>query len=153
MALDVTARLDIDRPRDLVAGYATDPNNDPIWIGGVSEVEMLSEAPLRQGSTVRRVAGFLGKRFEYVLEVAEFVPNAKILMRSVKSPFPMVVTYEFSDSAGGGTIVQLRTEGDPGVIYRVAGPVMSSAVRRALNSDLKRLKKIAEAMPQHERAS
>jgi uncharacterized membrane protein len=153
MALDVTVRLEIDRARDEVAAYATDPNNDPIWIGGVSEVEMLSDPPLRQGSRVRRVAGFLGKRFEYVLEVAELVPNAKILMRSVKSPFPMVVTYEFSDSASGGTIAQLRTEGDPGVIYRVAGPVMSSAVKRALNGDLKRLKKIAEALPQREPAS
>ena len=150
MTLDVTARVEIDRPRDEVAAYVSDPRNDTAWIGGISEVEMLGEPPLREGSRVRRVAAFLGRRFEYVLEVAEFVPNSRILMRSIKSPFPMTVTYEFIDGSNGGTIAQIRTEGDPGVIYRVAGPVMSSAVKRSITGDLKRLKTIAEGSPQRQ---
>ncbi len=144
MAIDVTAETTIASPRDRVAGYAMDPRNDPTWIGGVSEVEVLTELPLEKGSKVRRVASFLGKRIEYVLEVAELDPGSRLLMRSVKSPFPMVVTYSFDD-ASAGTLVAIRGEGEPGTWYRIAGPMMSRAVRRALSKDLQSLKAIIES--------
>jgi hypothetical protein len=145
MAIDVTAQTTIASDRERVASYAMDPRNDPIWISGIKEAEPLNELPLEKGSKVRRVASFLGRRIDYVLEVAELEPGTRMLMRSVKSPFPMVVTYSFED-APGGTRTGIRVEGgEPGPLYRLAGPMMARAVKRSLAKDLRNLKAIMES--------
>jgi hypothetical protein len=81
-----------------------------------------------------------------VLEVAELEPNSRLLMRSVKSPFPMVVTYSFDD-APGGTRMGVRVEGEPGSLYRAAGPLMARMVKRSISKDLRTLKAIIESGP------
>lgn len=145
MSLDVTAETTISRPREPVAAYVVDQRNDPIWIGGISESELVGDPPIRVGSRVRRVASFLGKRIEYVNEIERLDPGALLEMRSVKSPFPMRVTYAFDDAAGGdGTLVRIRVQGDPGSLYRVAGPLMRRKVHRSVSRDLARLKSIME---------
>ena len=75
MAVDVTAAVTVDRPRDEVAGYLRDPANDPEWIGGVRGVRLLTPPPVTVGSQVERVASFLGRRVEYVNEVTELAPD------------------------------------------------------------------------------
>ena len=92
MAVDVQAEVTIARSREEVVSYAMDPAHDPIWISGITEARMLTEPPLGQGTRVERVAKFLGRRIEYVLEVTEYEPNSLMAMRSIKGPFPMRVT-------------------------------------------------------------
>lgn len=144
MGIDVTAEVTIAGDRERVASYVTDPRNDPVWIGGITEAELLTEPPLGKGSTVRRVASFLGKRIEYVMEIAELDPGSVLVMRSIQSPFPMAVTYSFED-VSGGTRARIRVEGEPGGLYRVAAPVMARAVRRSISRDLRALKSIVES--------
>ena len=145
MNLDVTAETSIARPREEVSTYVIDNRNDPIWIGGISESELQGDPPITVGSRVRRVASFLGKRIEYVNEVERLDPGALLVMRSVKSPFPMRVTYAFADADDGrGTIAQIRVEGDPAKLYRVAGPLMRKQVQRSISRDLETLKSIME---------
>jgi len=85
MAVDVTATASIDRPREAVAAYLRDPANDTSWIGGVRSARLLTPGPVRAGSQVARVAGFLGRRMEYVNEVTELTCD-RLAMRSVRSP-------------------------------------------------------------------
>jgi polyketide cyclase/dehydrase/lipid transport protein len=139
VGIDVTAETTIAAPRDRVATYAMDHRNDPVWIGGVSESELLGEPPIVLGSRVRRVASFLGKRIEYVNEVERLDPGSLMVMRSVKSPFPMRVTYGFEDD-GAGTRARVRVEGDAKPAYRLAQPLMARAVQRAISADVRRLK-------------
>ena len=142
-AIDVTASTTIAAPRDEVARYVMDHRNDPIWIGGISESELMGERPLVEGSRVRRVASFMGKRIEYVNEVVLLEPGTTLEMRSVKSPFPMVVTYAFEEGEGG-TRTSVRVQGDPSALYRLAGSLMSRKVRKNVQADLDRLKAILE---------
>lgn len=144
MAIDVTAEETIAREPDRVFAYATDPLNDPVWIGGISEAELLGDPPLEKGSSVRRVASFMRRRIEYVLEVTEFEVGARLAMRSIRSPFPMAVTYSFEE-ADGGTVMRIRVEGEPSGYYRLAGPFLSGAVKRSISGDLRRLKGIIES--------
>ncbi len=143
MTLDVTATETIAADRDRVFAYATDPVNDPVWIGGISEAVLLGERPLAKGSTVRRVASFIGRRIEYVLEVAELEPGARLAMRSIRSPFPMAVTYSF-EPTDRGTRMAIRVEGEPAGAYRLAGPLLPRMVHRSVAGDLRRLKAILE---------
>lgn len=141
--IDVTVGTTIAAPRDEVARYVIDHRNDPIWIGGISESELLGQPPIAVGSRVRRLASFMGKRIEYVNEVTRLEPGTLLEMRSVKSPFPMVVTYAFEDSSGG-TRASVRVQGDPSPLYRLAGPLMARQVRKSVRNDLDMLRTIFE---------
>ncbi len=141
--LDITAETTIAASRDRVAAYAMDPQNDPVWIGGIKRVEVLGTGPIEKGSTVRRLASFMGKRIEYVMEVVELEPGRRLSMHAIRSPIPMDVTYSFEDTPEG-TVARIRVEGEPTGAYRLAGPFTPSMVRRPVAGDLKRLKRIME---------
>ncbi len=145
MRTDVRVETVIDRPREVVAAYATDWRNDTSWIGALTDVRLVTDGELGVGSRVARVASFLGKRMEYVNEVVALEPGRRLEMRSVKAPFPMTVVYEFEDADGEATRFRIRTLGDATGFYRVAGPVLSRAVRKGIQGDLARLKELLEA--------
>lgn len=143
MGIDVSVENTISRPPEDVAEYATDPQNEPVWISGIKSARMLTDPPVRLGTQVERIAGFLGKRVEYVLEVTEHDPPRLIAMRTVRGPFPMVVTYRFEPTEAG-TRARLRVEGDTSGFYRLAEPLMAAQVKRSLSKDLANLKRILE---------
>ena len=64
MAVDTTAAITVDRPREAVAAYLRDPANDQQWIGGLRSARLLTPPPVTVGSRVERVASFLGRRVE-----------------------------------------------------------------------------------------
>lgn len=144
MPLDVAARVVIGADPDRIASYAMDPANDPVWIGGISEAEMLGAGTVREGSQVRRIASFLGKRIEYILAVDNLEPGKRMQMRSVKSPFPMAVDYTF-EPVHDGTVASIRVQGEPRGSYRIGGALMRTMVKRSITRDLKRLKRIVES--------
>ena len=144
MAGDVTVEIVIDRPRDDVTAYAMNPDNDPVWISGIQQARMLTEPPFAIGTTVERLAAFLGKRIEYVLEVVEYDRQSLLVMRSIKGPFPMRVTYEFEE-ADGGTLTRIRIQGEASGFYRLAAPLISRSVKRNVTNDLRALKKLLES--------
>lgn len=144
MSVDVTVEKEIRRERDAVSRFVTDPANDTRWITALTSVRTLDGGPVGVGTRIERVASFLGRRMEYVNEIVELIPGERLAMRSVKAPFPMEVTYEFEDAAEG-TRMRIRAGGDAGGFYRVAGPLLSAAVRRGIEKDLSELKRVMEA--------
>ena len=146
MAVDVTATGIVERPREEVAAYLRDPANDTEWIGGVRSARLLTPGPVRVGSQVERVAGFLGRRVEYVNEITELTAD-RLAMRSVRSPFPMRVTYAHRDAGDGTTQVSVRVEGNAGRFYALVGPLLGLAVRRSISRDLRNLKQALETRP------
>ena len=144
MAIDVSAEIEIAAARERVAAFATDPDNDPVWIGGIRSARRLTEPPLERGTRVERVASFMGRSIEYVLEVDEYEPGARLRMRSVKGPFPMVVTYAFEDAGSAATRTSVRVEGEASGFYGLAAPLLARQVKRSIAGDVERLKGIIE---------
>jgi hypothetical protein len=136
--IDVTVSAMVAQPSAVVSDFLFDPRNDPRWIGGLVEVYP-PEGALAVGVQVSRVASFMGRRIDYVLEVDRIEPGHILAMRSVAAPFPMDVTYTI-ESEGGAARVSLRVEGGPGGWMRLMAPVMSWQVRRNLRQDLRRLR-------------
>jgi hypothetical protein len=66
--VDLLTETVIDRPRDRVAAYASDPGNAPEWYVDIEAVEWKTPPPLAVGSRLAFVAHFLGRRPEYVYE-------------------------------------------------------------------------------------
>jgi uncharacterized membrane protein len=143
MSIDVVAEVRVRRPREEVAGYMTDPANDPEWIGGLREACLLGEGPLAEGSRVARVASFMGRRVEYVNEVTTLEPGRVLEMRSVKAPFPMHITYTFEDG-DGGTVVRNHVRGGGG-LFSLGSPLFAPMVRRNVQKDLERMRDVLEA--------
>jgi len=145
MAVDVTVEEPISRDRESVAGFAMEPANDARWIKALDSVRVLTDAPVGVGTQVERVASFLGREMTYVNEIVEYAPPGRLVMKSVKAPFPMTVDYEFDEAPGGGTLARIRTTGDASGFYRLGGPLLSAAVRRGVARDLRELKRIMES--------
>ena len=143
MALDVQTEIVIGRSRREVAGFAMDPENDPVWIGGIVEAETVTAPPFGKGSRVRRVASFLGRRMEYTPEVTEYVPESRLVMRADR-PFAMTIGYEFED-VGGGTRARIRVQGEGTGFYKLAAPLLARMVKRNVSNDLKSLKRLLES--------
>jgi uncharacterized membrane protein len=144
MNIDVTAEVQIMRPLADVAAYMIDPAHDPEWIGGVREARLVGDPPLGVGSRVARVASFLGRRVEYVNEIVALDPAECLDMRSVQAPFPMRITYSFTDRDGGATTVRNRVRGAPGGFFALFGPLLAPLVRRSVQRDLDRLRGVLE---------
>jgi uncharacterized membrane protein len=143
VAIDIRAMIDVARPREQVAAYLRDPGNDPSWIGGLRSARLVTDPPVGVGSRVERVASFLGRRIEYLNEVTELT-RTRLAMRSVRSPFPMRVTYGFDDAGEAATEVSVRVQGDASRLYRLADPLMAWLVRRSVRRDLRTLKRVLE---------
>lgn len=146
MAIDVTATLDIAAPVEAVAAVQFDPRRDPEWIGGVDRVELLTDPPISKGSRVRRIGGFLGRPIEWLMQVEEFEPGGHVGMHALESPFPMDVDYHLERVGDGATRASIRIRGDAKGMYgALPGPIMGWMVRRSVQTDLDRLKRIVES--------
>jgi hypothetical protein len=147
MSVDVVVETVIDRPVAEVAAYAADPSNAPEWYDNIASVEWKTPPPVAVGSRLAFVARFLGRRLEYTYEVAELVPDERLVMRTEEGPFPMETTYTWAASGDGATRMTLRNRGEPAGFSKVLAPVMAPAMKRANTKDLAKLKTILEGRP------
>ena len=144
MSVDVVTHIEMNLPRERVAAYAMDPDNATNWYENIKSVVWQTPKPLAVGSRFEFVARFLGRRLAYTYEVRELVPGERFVMATAEGPFPMETSYEWEDTAGGGTRMTLRNRGEPSGFSRAAAPMMARAMRRANAKDLGRLKTILE---------
>lgn len=145
MAVDVLTEIEIARPRADVAAYAADPDRATEWYANITSVRWETAPPMAVGSRFAFVAQFLGRTLAYSYEVRELVPGERFVMSTAEGPFPMETTYEWSDTAEGGTRMRLRNRGEPSGFSTLAAPLMAAAMRRANDKDLRRLKAILES--------
>jgi uncharacterized membrane protein len=145
MAVAVSTEILIERPVDVVAGYAGDPTHAPEWYVNIESVDWRTEPPVTVGSRMDFVARFLGRRLSYTYEVVELDLPHRLVMRTSEGPFPMETSYEWTDAGDGRTRMTLRNRGEPSGFSSVAAPMMSMAMRRANTKDLARLKRLLES--------
>jgi ligand-binding SRPBCC domain-containing protein len=144
VAVDVLTTIEIERPRDEVFAFAADPSNATAWYENIKAVEWETPPPVVVGSRVHFRAQFLGRTLVYTYEVREIDPGRRFVMATAQGPFPMETTYAWADAAGGATTMSLRNRGEPSGFARVAAPLMASAMRKANEADLRRLKALLE---------
>jgi uncharacterized protein YndB with AHSA1/START domain len=145
MAVDVVTEIVIERPPEQVAAFAADPANAPRWYVNIRAVEWKSEPMLKVGSRMAFVAHFLGRKLVYTYEIVDYVPGARLVMRTSEGPFPMETSYAWRATQAGATQMTLRNRGEPRGFSKLAAPLMAVAMRRANRQDLRRLKQLLAA--------
>ena len=130
---------------DEVAAFAADPDNAPEWYANIESVRWKTAPPIGVGAQVDFVAHFLGRRLAYTYEVVDYVPGARLVMRTAQGPFPMETTYAWDEAAEGRTRMTLRNRGEPAGFSTLAAPLMAASMRRANRKDLARLEQLIES--------
>ena len=145
MAVDVVGEIEIARPRDEVAAFASDPDNATAWYENIVAVRWETAPPPAVGSRIAVAAKFLGRDLSYTYEIRELVPGERLVMSTAEGPFPMETTYTWADAADGATRMTLRNRGEPAGFAKIGAPAMAAAMRRANRKDLQRLKQVLES--------
>lgn len=143
--VDVQTEILIERPKAVVAEYAANPDNAPIWYANIASAEWQTPKPLAVGSRVAFTARFLGRDLSYVCEVVELVPGETLVMRTAQGPFPMETTYKWTAAGDSTTRMTLRNRGEPTGFSRLAGPFIAGMMRAANRKDLQSIKRTLEA--------
>ena len=142
--VDVQTVIQIKCSIKEVATFASDPDNAPKWYVNIKMAEWKTPKPLSVGSKIAFMANFLGRKLEYIYEIVELIPLEKMVMRTADGPFPMETTYTWKTVEGDQTRMTLRNKGIPSGFSKMFAPFVVSAMRRANNKDLSRLKMILE---------
>jgi uncharacterized protein YndB with AHSA1/START domain len=145
MNVDVVSSILINRSRELVSGYAANPDHAPEWYVNIKAVEWKTSPPATIGSQIAFVAQFLGRRMAYTYEIVELVPGERLVMRTAEGPFPMETSYIWETTPEGATRMTLRNRGTPTGFSKWLAPFMTAAMRRANRKDLAALKRRLES--------
>ena len=99
----------------------------------------------RSGRGSRSTPASWVEQLAYTYEVIEYTPGEQVAMHTTQGPFPMDTTYTWRPVGDRVTHMTLRNHGGPNGLARLAAPLLTFAMRRAMRQDLDRLKQLLEA--------
>jgi uncharacterized membrane protein len=132
----------ICRPVEKVFAFVTDMHNVTRWTPAC-EIRQVGQGPMAVGARFVQVGEILGRRIEATTEVTEYAPPDAFAFKTVSGPIPLRNTFRFFN-VSEGTRVEIVGEGEPGSLFKLAGPLFNVAIRKQIETQLEKLKNILE---------
>ena len=140
------ATVTINRPRDDVFRYLTEPDKMTVWQSGLEAIDADWEVEPKIGDRARGTVKIAGKKLHWETETTEVRRPELIGFRSVKSPFPFEMSYTLQDRGGSTEVTNHgSTESTRGFFGKLAEPLVIRMYHRDMTSNLANLKAILEA--------
>ncbi len=137
-----TNSLTIQRSLQDVFNYLAAFENVPQWNYAIAETRKASNGPVGVG-TIYRQTRSLPSRSEETFQVTEFDPNRRLAIRGDLGPLKGTLTYEL-EPVREGTRLTNTAELEGRGLLKVAAPITTGNVRRAVATNLEKLKEILE---------
>jgi len=137
----------IARPVEDVFRVLSDPENSPKWNSNSLKVVNLTPGPMRVGSrrraTVKRMFGM--RPYTNEAEMVEYVPNERMVVKSLGGPFTWRTVIVFERVPEGTAIDWTWIFERPGGMLGLLSPLLPAAMRREFQRDLEDLKRLMES--------
>jgi uncharacterized membrane protein len=129
-------------PVEKVFAFVTNMHNVTRWTPA-REIRQVGQGPMEVGARFIQAGELLGRRMEATTEVTEYAPPNAFAFKTVSGPIPLSNTFRFL-GVSEGTRVEIVGEGEPGSLFKLAGPLFNAALRRQIETQLEKLKNILE---------
>ncbi len=133
----------IDRPVKDVFSFVADPNNMAKWNSAVVTIQPASPGAVGVGTKFKTVGEMLGRRLEGELQVTAYEPVNKCGFQMTAGPMQVDITLALK-TVGTGTKLDLKAQGNPAGVFKLAEGVMAGQVKSMMEANLARLKSLLE---------
>lgn len=138
--MDMSATILINRSKDDVYRFVSDPTNDVQWRTGVTESGLSGEPPLRLGSEGYARAGKQTSNWR----VTSIAPGSSVDWELTDGPFAGTGGYRL-EAVDEATRFTLVADVTPKGVLRLIGPLFGRMGRRQNQEDVQDLKALLEA--------
>lgn len=138
-----TVNVHISRSAGDVFAVIADVSKNARWSSSAVEGRQTSPGPVGVGTTAREVSTFLGRRIAVDSVVTDFILDQRLAYRTTGGPFPFSGSFDVT-AEGDGARLAAAFEATPAGGFALLGPLFTKFVRRALQRDLARLKRLME---------
>jgi carbon monoxide dehydrogenase subunit G len=143
-SLQISSSVTVDVPPALAWSVVADFARNPEWQRGMKTAEWVTKPPLAVGSRYVQHAGFLGRDIRSLFEVVELEPGRLVTIDTIEGTFPITVTRTVIP-ADGGCLISADVRGDAGGLFRLMTPLLRALVKRSVDGDYRRLKRLLES--------
>ncbi|MEM1119569.1 MAG: SRPBCC family protein [Bacteroidota bacterium] len=123
--------------------YLNDVHNRKAFIPALEEVVMLDEGPIRLGSRYVEVANIAGRKLETTYQVIEFEKNKHVVVKTLKSIFPIRVDMDLMEQQGG-TQLNIKLDFTLKGVFRLGSSVVKGVVNQQAKGILEQIKQNIE---------
>ncbi len=140
-------RMRIDRPKEQVLDWLTDPGHRRKWIGGL--VDSRNDGRIQQGTQLRETIEIDGREYQRIVEITEFVEGEVVAFWTNYDGVELKIRFELSvyRSNRRSTVRYTVLAEYPGWWSKIVEPILSNSTSTRLREDLERLKVQLESTP------
>lgn len=139
------SKVTINRPREEVFAYLTDPANQTVWQSGLQEFDADWQDDPKVGDRARGTIKVAGKKIRWETETAEVQRPERFSFRSVEAPFSFEMSYTLVDRGGSTELAHDGHTGSLGGFFgKLADPLVARMYQRDMESNLNNLKALLE---------
>lgn len=136
--------VEIQRPVEEVFPWLDDSEKAIQWLGGLEEIQPITEGPNRVGAKAKHIYSENGRRFEMIEETLVYEPNRHVKLRGDSDAFTMTAEYTLTPH-GESTVLELTSDAQfKRGLMRLLAPLFAGSSDRRVMKDLQRLKTLVE---------